>query len=643
MLLTVTALASSCLFLLCYRYDSKYTVPGPQPVQGVLHLSGEDLQRSPVLFLLNDWEIYRDTLLAPADFAHNPPTPDEFTFIGQYKGFEGGDRSRSPHGSATYRLRIALPPEMDSYTLELPEIYSAYTLYLNGRQLVQMGDPNPASYRAQTGNRSVSLQAADSLEILLAVSDYSYLYSGLIYPPAFGLSPSVTGYLNVRLVLRTAVIAIALCIGLLSLCIRALTRKGRVEDNGLLLLYGLLCFCLVGVICYPVVKTLSSSGIWWYTVENICRCVLILLVILIQHRISGFGRRATTAAVLLGLFVCCFCAIVSLLPSGNLLFMLTFSRILRLYTYVSVAFLTASAAYALFRGTIHSPLMMAGIVAFDCALLWERLLPVYEPIVTGWFREIGGCALVGIIGVIMAGEVARQYRMKRMLEEQMDTATRMMAVQREYYPQLLEKEQQIKTVQHDMRYHLSLLRQLVAEGNLESLAQYLDEFQGRHLQTGAISFCNHYAVDMILRLYAGTAERKQIDLSVTVQIPPRLDIEQVDLCVVLGNLLENAVEACEKLPPDQRWLKIGILYKRSRLSIVVDNSYDGAVHLSQGRLYSRKRKHSMGIGLLSVEAVTTRYGGRCYFYPDPREPIFHSEISLVLSSEDAEPIHTHNQ
>ena len=143
---------SVILFLACYASDNKYTADGPQAKQGLLVLDEAMLEEHPVVFLIQGWEIYRDMLLAPEDFAEgaNNLTPDEFVFIGQYGGFEGSSPGRSPHGSATYRLTIVLPSEPFAYTLELPEIYSAYTLYINGVKAQQFGDPDPEHFRAET-------------------------------------------------------------------------------------------------------------------------------------------------------------------------------------------------------------------------------------------------------------------------------------------------------------------------------------------------------------------------------------------------------------------------------------------------------------------------------------------------------------
>lgn len=625
------AVAASVLFTFCYRYDNKYMSPGVQPADGVLSLSAESLQAYPKTFLIRDWKIYRGVLLTPEAFAVSPPAPDEFTFIGQYGGFEGKNRGASPHGSASYRLRMVLPPEVRSYTLELPEIYSSYRLYINGQLMKQMGEPSPAGYRAHTGNSTVTVQAAGTLELLLAVSDYGYFYSGMVYPPAFGEPDAVAAYLNLRFGLRMAALVAALCIGLIALGIRVLSKpiRNNPSDHDLILLYALLCFCFVGYIGYPVVKTLLPGGLQWYFFENFCYCAIYLLVGLIQHHLSGWGGKATMAFVMLGLFVCCCSVLVPLLLPNNLMLMLAYSALLKLYTYAFALFLTASTGYSLLCAQPRSTLMLVGIVVFDCGLIFDRVYPSFEPILFGWFNEISSAVLVVFIGALMVSHVAQQYRARLLLEEQVSHASHMLELQSTYYPVLLEKEQEARAARHDLRHHFLMLRELVSQKDLPALAGYLDEYDLAYLQPGDASYCKHYVVDMLLRLYEQRAKRQGIRFTASADVPEDLPVGNVDLCVIISNLMENALEASGHVLQEQRWVHIGISYQLSRLTVVVDNRFDGQLSIKNGHMLSRKREHTPGVGLISVKAVAGRYQGRMRFYPDEENQVFHSEVLLT--------------
>ena len=133
---------SSALFYLLARTDNKYASPASQPIGGVLILTEEELAARPLRFLIQQWEFYPGKLFTPSDFASGTPSAyRQFVSIGQYGGFEAGNAARSPHGSATYRLTFNLPSPMRTYALELPEVYSACRLYVNGVQLLSLGIP----------------------------------------------------------------------------------------------------------------------------------------------------------------------------------------------------------------------------------------------------------------------------------------------------------------------------------------------------------------------------------------------------------------------------------------------------------------------------------------------------------------------
>jgi len=630
-LLLSVLLISATLFFLCYRYDNKYTAKGPQALAGVLMLDSEKLERRPVIYLVRDWEIYRGRLLVPEDFANVPISPDEFVFIGQYGGFEGhldGGARRSPHGSATYRLTIVLPPERRSYTLELPEIYSAYKLYINGELMAQMGEINPDNYRPQTGNGAVTVQAADSIEILIAVTDYSHFYSGMVYPPAFGEPSAVAKLLNTRLVLRVLADAAAICVGLLYLCIWLILRKEK--DT---LSYAALCACFVLYTCYPIVKTLAPSGMGWYPVENFAYCAMLLLVILIQRRLTDSDDRWFIPFGAFAVFVCSWSLSVPFLMGDSLNLMMAYSRLIGLYAWAAALYLTVSAVWAVYRDAVYSKIMLAGVTVFDAALMMDRLLPMFEPMRFGWFTELAGGLLVLAVGLVMAADVARQYRLRQVMENRTETVYRMLEVQRAYYPVIQEKEQEMRSARHDLRHHITVIRQFVSDGDIEQLKEYLADFEDKSVTPVQENYCKHYIGNMLLRMYAGLARQQETDFYVRAYLPAAVFVDDVDLCVILSNLLENALEASGRIPPEQRSISVSIGLEYDRLGILMKNRFNGYLRVRNNRFLSAKQMGREGVGLVSVQAICKNYGGSADFYGD-EAGMFYSEIILPVKSEE---------
>ncbi|MDL2294155.1 ATP-binding protein, partial [Ruminococcaceae bacterium OttesenSCG-928-D13] len=174
------ALAAALLvFLSLYRWDNKYTQPGPKALAGLLYLDGG--QAEGLHFLTSEWEYYPDVLLAPGDFGVPAPQPEQYVFIGGYSNFSAGQAQRGPHGQASYRLTVRLPEQPRAYALLMPDVYCAYRLYVNGRLLLEMGAPEADGYTPRLGERTVAFEASGSVEILLAVAGREYITAGLTH------------------------------------------------------------------------------------------------------------------------------------------------------------------------------------------------------------------------------------------------------------------------------------------------------------------------------------------------------------------------------------------------------------------------------------------------------------------------------
>ena len=640
-LLLVSFLSACVLFYFCWHNDNKYTAPGVQPVGGVLILDSDELARNPVIWLVRDWEIYRDRLLSPEDFYGEGvlPVPDEFIFIGQYGGFEkyvNGILTHSPHGSATYRLTIELPPELRSYTLELPEIYSAHRLYINGLLVSEMGNPDPKHYRPQTGSSSVTVQAAGRMEIIVAVSNFSHFYSGLFYPPAFGVPEAVLNILNTRLSLRLIVNTLALVLGLLYFGVWLLTLRERDKtDNNRQagispIYYTGLCFCFVLYTCYPIVKTLFPGGMAWYTVENFAYCLMFLFIMLISRGLTEASRRWFRFAGTFAVFVCSWSVLMPVMAGDNLNMMVTYSRIIEWYSWVCAIYLTAVAAHGAFHGKTHSKTLLTAMMVFNAALIMNIIVPIFEPIRFGWFTEIAGGFVVLMIGVVMTAEIARQFRLRLAMENRVESVTKMLDVQRAYLLILEDKEEETRVAKHDMRHHISVIKQLVPKiEQTGKLTAYLDAVDDTQIQISQIRYCDNDFVNILLGLYAGLARQQHTDFIVRAAMPETININEVDLNVMLSNLLENALEASARLPEHQREVSVNIGCELGVLGIFIKNRFDGAPDIKDGRFLSCKQTGRIGVGIASAEDVCKKYNGNASFNVEA-DNIFHAKIAIPI-------------
>ncbi len=602
---------SSTLFLFCYHFDNKYTAKGPKGAFGVFLISEETLEETPYFHLISGWEMYRNKLLTPEDFKTTLLIPDEYVFIGQYRGFESPNRIdniNNPHGSATYRITLSLPETPRNYTLELPEIYSAYQLYINQELVMELGNPHPENYKPLTGNTKVVFKGAGLVEIIFAVTDFTHFYSGMIYPPAFGLSFAVDHLLHIRFGLRIGVAVLSFAVAVFYFIIWFSLKK-----NTLLLYYTALCCCYMVYIFYPIIKSISFTGMLWYAIERVSFPLLLLLAIRIQNKLYLHKNLLSKAVNFLGFFVCLWALSLSFLMKSNLTMMRAYSLTLTIYMWIAGFYLLISSISFSYKKKDTSILMLISTVVLATSLVMDRFLPLFDPIYFGWFSEIAGTFWVLNIGLIMAKEVAKQYRNRLQLESEIHFANQQLYLQGNQYKSLLENSEKIKALRHDLRHHLITISHLADDGKSQDIKTYIDELNQSVSTTQQLTYCNNPAINTIVSHYISLAINQGILVEAHVSCKENIESTlTMDLCILLGNLLENALEACQEMEDSKNTKFIHLIAKEREniLTIVVENSYSGIFLEDQGYFFSRKKQwKEKGIGLASVNSICNKYKG----------------------------------
>ena len=107
-----------------------------------------------------------------------------------------------------------------------------------------------------------------------------------------------------------------------------------------------------------------------------------------------------------------------------------------------------------------------------------------------------------------------------------------------------------------------------------------------------------------------------------------MPVSDVDLCGMVGNILENAITACLRLPEIERWIQLTVLTKNdAQLFIIATNSFDGKTRQKDG-LYLSTNRHGTGMGLTSIKTTAEQYNGTAYFSHQDRE--FYTDIVIPL-------------
>ena len=228
--------------------------------------------------------------------------------------------------------------------------------------------------------------------------------------------------------------------------------------------------------------------------------------------------------------------------------------------------------------------------------------------------------------VIMLMALNGQSRARQLQEELHITDIRVTAQQKQL-EHLQEYIEGTSKVRHDMRHHLLAMRGFAASGDYQKLTRYLNESISGMDRYDAAIYSGNAALDAILGYYRRMAEEAGIRVMLDVETDGDLLIPDTDMCIIMGNLLENAYEACMKQKSDSRYINTYLHQRGNVFIVVVENSYEGTVEKEDGDFLSSKVKNRKGIGIRSVIDVTKKYRGVPKFEYDGSR----FKVSLLLN------------
>lgn len=197
------------------------------------------------------------------------------------------------------------------------------------------------------------------------------------------------------------------------------------------------------------------------------------------------------------------------------------------------------------------------------------------------------------------------------LAERLHISNVQISMQRELYESLRRTVEDTRRLRHDFRHHMAALKGYADKNDCAGVSRYLNSFLDDFFTEDPL--CENYAVDAIARHYVTLAKKAGAEIQVAIDLPQNLAVLESDLCVVLGNLLENAVEACQRQIGGGRFIRIrAAIVGHSMIAITIQNSYTGDIRQS-GEAFLSSKRDGEGIGISSVRAIAERYSGTVKF------------------------------
>ncbi len=187
-----------------------------------------------------------------------------------------------------------------------------------------------------------------------------------------------------------------------------------------------------------------------------------------------------------------------------------------------------------------------------------------------------------------------------------------LSMQRARYNYLCTAITETKQARHDMRHQLNAISALVNKQDWDGLTVYLSgAFE--NIPDAELTFCDHPAVDAVAGYYAELCRKNRIPYSFSFDLPAKVCVPEIDLCLVLSNLLENALEASLKIELSRRQIKAAAyLHTERMILLTVENTFEGEIKRKKGVFQSTKREGD-GIGIQSVCRIAEKNGGYSSF------------------------------
>ena len=191
-----------------------------------------------------------------------------------------------------------------------------------------------------------------------------------------------------------------------------------------------------------------------------------------------------------------------------------------------------------------------------------------------------------------------------------------LSMQQARYDSLRTAIAQTREARHDMRHHFNVLSRLAGQKEWESLVKYLSDAQDS-IPDAELNLCDNPAADSVASHYALLCRKCDIPFSFELDLPFELPVREIDLCLAMSNLLENALEASLKTAPANRRIKLQAhLHSGHMVMLTVENTFEGAIREKDGVFQSSKRRGE-GVGIQSVRHIAEKNGGYSrFFYED---------------------------
>ena len=197
-----------------------------------------------------------------------------------------------------------------------------------------------------------------------------------------------------------------------------------------------------------------------------------------------------------------------------------------------------------------------------------------------------------------------------------------------HYAEVENMYRQVRGWRHDYKNHIQTLKAYMSVNEYDKVNIYLDRLDEDLTSVDTIMKTGSIIIDAILNSKISLANSKKINVNAKAFVPDNLNISEIDLCVIIGNLLDNAVEACEKITDNEKFIRIFIGMKNTQLYIYIANTAPGGKQKKVNGLFATRKSGYHGYGLVRIDKTVEKYKG--YVKRSSEDGAFTTEILLPM-------------
>ena len=583
-----------------------------EAVKGSMNLSKVDPSVGKT-YLDGQWEFYWNRFITEESEKNLKPdlmmkVPDEWS---HYKVKE---KSLPASGFASYKLTLVGLSYDKALTLYIPDFGGTYRVFINGKLASESGIISKNSDKIFTVPKAdlypVTLSYDTTQEVVIEVA--TTRFSGLYMTPVLGDYHDIVNENNFRNAVKLILFGIALFsfLSLITMFMRSVRRKLHSFWMPIMILC-ILIRIMMTTEFYSFWQPLLFFNLSYESTNELMYLVTFMLkymlIFLVQEQCGIRFRKKEKMAFLI---------FYSLL---YLTYLLVPQNIYNHYLSVVIPMLTFSLDIFLFIKIYQGreKLMKFGMVVFLGTSLIIIGLAIDSYYINGKIyinMSLTMIFLFVVFLIIMSWvytmRVGDLYDDFTISSSSLELAQKQINMQKEYYDTLRRQMNEIREIKHDINHFIGVMSQLAEEGKLDRLRMFLREYCEKVKMDQLPVFCQHTIANSIIGYYYLRAKEYGIPFESQCNTCGYLPVSDSDLCIILGNSLENAVYACRQIDPSMtRFVSMEMGNMKGQWLIKVTNSYNGELKISDGRYISLKGGNSHGLGIRNIEKIVEAYRG----------------------------------